>query len=67
MTETTFYVNVPADRMDVCDGAIIAYMMTNPDASVDDALDAIFNVGMNVVIAINPTFHNNQPDEVCIC
>jgi hypothetical protein len=67
MTETTFYVNVSADRMDVCDGAIIAYMMTNPDSSVDDALDAIFNVGMNVVIAINPTFQNNQPDEVCIC
>lgn len=67
MTATTFSVNVPADRMNVCDGAIIAYMMTNPDSSVDDALDAIFNAGINVVIAINPAFQNNQPDEVCIC
>lgn len=45
----TYEVHVPTQLMDDTDDAIRYYLMLHPDDSVDDAIDAIFNSGVQVI------------------
>jgi hypothetical protein len=48
---TTYTVNVIPDRVVATDVAINIFLMLNPDGTVDDALDAIFRLGVQAIIS----------------
>lgn len=51
MMEFTYMVRVRDEQIEQVDALIKQHMHNNPDATVDDALDAIFTVGINVIEA----------------
>lgn len=53
MTTLTYTVNIPAERAVATDTAIGIFLMLHPDASVDDALDAIFRLGVQSVLEMD--------------
>lgn len=60
---TTYTVNIAHDRMVDTDSAIAAFLRQHPDASVNDALDYLFSVGVQVALALNYVQipMNNEP------
>lgn len=51
MTTFTYNVHIRDDQLELVDTLIQQWMANNPCASVDDAVDAIFTVGINVIEA----------------
>ncbi|MBI5917817.1 MAG: hypothetical protein HY849_00360 [Nitrosomonadales bacterium] len=47
----TYQINIPSERMATMDTAIEIYLRINPEASVDDALDELFRLGVMFLIA----------------
>jgi hypothetical protein len=44
----TYTVNIPQDHTTVTDRAIEAYITTHPECSIDDAVDALFQLGVRI-------------------
>lgn len=59
----TYHYTISVDRskMTQCDTAIELYLLQFPDASVDDALNAIFEIGVDSMIAIYVP-ENSKPE-----
>lgn len=51
--EYTYTIHIRDGQIKKVDSLIRAHMKNNPDATVDDALDHIFNVGANVIAVAN--------------
>lgn len=51
MMEFTYTVRIHDDQIKLVDTLIKQHLRANPGATVDDALDAIFTVGVNVIEA----------------
>lgn len=51
MIDLTYSINIPAEQVVATDTAISTFLMLHPDASVEDALDAIFRSGVQAMIA----------------
>jgi len=51
MTEFTYNIRIRDDQIKLVDTLIKQHLRANPESSVDDALDAIFTVGINVIEA----------------
>lgn len=51
MTEFTYNIRIRDDQIKLVDTLIKQHLRANPDATVDDALDSIFAVGVNVIEA----------------
>lgn len=54
------------DHIKKTDQAIAIYLRNNPFTSVDDALDALFEIGVNAYICQAFTPHNATANEVCL-
>jgi hypothetical protein len=53
MIDLTYTVNITSDQVMATDTAIGTFLMLHPDASVDDALDTIFSLGVQAMIKID--------------
>ncbi|MFA6904362.1 MAG: hypothetical protein WC236_14905 [Gallionellaceae bacterium] len=51
MKEFTYIVRIREDQIKQVDTLVNQHLDNNPGATVDDALDAIFTVGINVIEA----------------
>lgn len=49
--EFIYHVRIRDDQIKQVDTLIKQHLAANPEATVDDALDAIFTVGVNVIEA----------------
>ncbi|MDO9052916.1 MAG: hypothetical protein Q7U37_03155 [Gallionella sp.] len=63
---TTYTVNIPPNRMQITDKAISLFLWNNPMADVEDALDEIFQMGVDVMIARCEPENSTAPNEVCL-
>lgn len=48
----SYTVNIPESRAKETDDAIYSWLDKHPDGIVEDAIDAIFAIGVNVQLAI---------------
>lgn len=55
-----------SEQIQKADCAIAIYLCSHPEASVDDALDAIFAAGVAVYIASTVQAVKPIPNEVCL-
>lgn len=63
---TTYTVNIPPARMAATDEAISRFIEMNCLADVDDALDEIFELGVDAMIARFAPENSIVPNEVCL-
>ena len=47
---TLYEIRVPLHLMEETDAAIAQYLAAHPDASVDDAIESFFNIGVNFML-----------------
>ena len=63
---TTYSVNITPDRMLISDQAIALYLNNQPGADVEDALDKIFQLGVDCMLSQCKPENSTAPNEVCL-
>lgn len=63
---TTYTVNITPDRMLISDQAIASYLNNQPGADVEDALDKIFQLGVDCMLSQCKPENSTAPNEVCL-
>lgn len=63
---TTYSVNIQPDRTTVSDEAIAKYLNDHPGADVEDALDHIFQLGVDSLLSKFKPENQTAPCEVCL-
>jgi len=63
---TTYTVAIQPNRIVVTDKAISLFLLNNPVADVDDALEEIFQMGVNAMNARCEPEVLTVPNEVCL-
>lgn len=63
---TTYTVNITPDRMLISDQAIDLYLNNQPGADVEDALDKIFQLGVDCMLSQCKPENSTAPNEVCL-
>ena len=63
---TTYTVNITPDRMLISDQAIDLYLNSQPGADVEDALDKIFQLGVDCMLSQCKPENSTAPNEVCL-
>ena len=66
LMQTTYSVNIQPNRMVITDKAIGMFLNASPAADVEDALDEIFNLGVDAMIARTNPEESTAPNEVCL-
>lgn len=66
MSRYTYTISVEKSNMTQCDTAIELYLYNYPDASVDDALNALFELGVNAMISVCEPENSIVSNEVCL-
>lgn len=62
----TYTVNVPDHSIVTTDAAINLYLFNHPESTVEDALDAIFSLGVDAFIARCEPENKSLPNEVSL-
>lgn len=63
---TTYSVNIQPDRTAASDDAIAKYLNDHPGADVEDALDRIFQLGVDCMLSKCMPENQTAPGEVCL-
>lgn len=63
---TTYSVNIQPERTTVSDEAIAKYLNDHPGADVEDALDKIFQLGVDCMLSQCKPENSTAPNEVCL-
>lgn len=62
MNYLEYSVRIPPERADITEAAICAHLRDNPHDDVDDALEAIFSLGVNVHRSLEGIGHGQIPE-----